>query len=175
MTQSKKDKIETTIENEEFMAKVRNALWTTEAFHFMPENALKYMNAGLLGYELDKEGNPKLDKNHNPIPITISRASYFRYKKQLGEMPQIYEDLRMFAMSGYTKMVVGFQEELATLHKMSVENLFAVKDPLEKQQIIDSLISKVIPTESAFADMTKKLIDSNKIQKPETKEKSLEA
>jgi len=88
----------------------------------------------------------------------------------------MYKYLQSFALQGYTKLVVGFQNELALLHKLSTENMLALKEPLERQTIIDSLIKNVIPTESAFADMLKELVSNmpkeQKMEKDTTDEHS---
>lgn len=148
---------------------IKNAIWTTTSFGFTPAKSLQYINSGLLGYILDKEGKPKM-KNGEKIPITISVRSYFRYKKQFEEAPEVYNDLRRIAIEGYAEIVRGFQEELVALHRFSAENMLALESPLERQQIIDSMIKNVIPTQMAFADMLKKLVTAKKIEEPKRAE-----
>lgn len=150
---------------DEFMQRIRHAIWTCESFNFPVEHAIKYINSGLLGYQTNKDGKEKIDKyTGKPILKTISRSSFFRYKKDLEGMPQIYEDLKYAADQGYAKMLVGLQEQIDTLVRMSAENLFAGDlTPLERQSIIDSMITKVLPGKTTVASMIKKLTDSKKI------------
>lgn len=142
---------------------LKNAIYVTNAFHLAPNDALNEINNGMLGYKVDKEGEYMLDKkNKEKIPLTIGRTKFFELKSKFAELPEAYSYLKKFAMNGYTNLVIGFQEELAVLHRMSHENLKKVTDPLERQQIIKSLIIDVIPTESGFADMLKSIIEDNK-------------
>lgn len=150
-------------ENAIWHQRLKNAIWTAESFHFDTSYAIKWINSGLLGYKIDKAGNQILGTDNKPIPITVNRSTYFRYKAKYGEMPEVYKTLHDFAMSGYTKMMAGFQDELAILHQQSAQNLYSAKEPLERQSIIDSLVKNVIPTQMAFADMLKDLIDKDKL------------
>lgn len=149
-----------------FKQMVKHALWTCEAFHFTPQNALKYINMGMLGFKLDKNGNQIIIQG-KPVPVTISRASYFKYKAEFTDLPQIYLDVREFGMKGYTSMMFAIKEELATLHTMTVEIMLSRTEAMEKLQVIESLVKNIIPTESAMADMLKKV---SRHYKEETKE-----
>ena len=140
---------------------MKTAIYITEAFHFPPNQALRVINSGMLGYELNADGTTKLDQNNKQIPITIKEVTYYKNKAQFNELPEIYRTLSDFAISGYIKLITGFQKELAYLHKLSIENMLNVKEPLQRQQVIDSLIMKVIPTESGFADMLQNMIKDN--------------
>lgn len=157
--------------NKPEMDLIKTAIYTTEAFHFPPHMAMKMINSGMLGYKTKEDGTPEL-KDNKPIPITLGKTSYFKYKKQFTDLPSMFVTLRTFALSGYTKLIVGFQEELAYLHKLSIENMMAVSEPLQRQTVIDSLITKVIPTESAFADMIKGIVEENPSYKEKTEEKN---
>jgi len=137
---------------------IKNAIYVTEAFHFPTDMSLKFINSGMLGYQTNEDGTTK-EKEGKKIPIVVKRTKYFEYKKKYTELPEMYKYLQDFALKGYTKLVTGFQAELAALHKLSIENMMATKDPLERQTVIDSLIKNVIPTESAFADMLKELVE----------------
>ena len=106
------------------------------------------------------------------MPITISRKTYFRYKKQFTEMPEVYNDLKTFAAQKYSQMVLAFQEELAKLHEMSAKNLLSVTDPLERQQVIESMVKWIIPTQAAFADMLRKMTTRGLIIPQEKKEQN---
>lgn len=143
-------------QRDNFMLMVKHALWTTEAFHFTPTNAIKYINMGMLGFKTDKQGN-QIKVDGKPIPITISPASYYKYKKQFTDLPQIYEDIREFGMQGYTSTMFAFKEELATLHTMAVDIMLSRTDAMEKLHAIESLVKEIIPAESAMADMLKKI------------------
>lgn len=168
---TKKDEtIAEQVEREEYNLRMKNAIWTCQAFHFSTDYALKYINKGLLGFEKDKKGEQIVDQNNKPVPITISRATFFTYKKRFEDLPELYNDLRSFAMEGYSRIMYGFQEELASLHRISAENLLALQLPLERQQVVSSIVKDIIPTESAFADMLKKLVDSKKIAPQEEKQ-----
>jgi len=138
---------------------IRNAIYVTEAFHFPTDMSLKFINSGMLGYQTKEDGTTK-EKEGKKIPIVVGRTKYFEYKKKYTDLPEMYKYLQSFALNGYTKLVTGFQEELAVLHKLSIENMLSTKDPLARQTIIDSLIKNVIPTESAFADMLKELVEN---------------
>lgn len=141
---------------------VRNAVYVTNAFHFTIEKALTEINKGMLGYKVDKNGEPTKE------PITIGRNKLIDLRIKYSELPESHRFLREFAMKGYTNLIIGHQQELAELHRMSIENLQNVDDPLERQQIIGSLIKDVIPTESGFADMLKSIIEDDKsITEPE--------
>jgi len=138
---------------------LKNAIWVTEAFHFSPGMALELINSGMLGFKHNSDGTPKIDKKTNEqIPITISRATFFKYKSEKNEESEIYKRLSTFALHGYALLLVGFQKEIEYLHRLSIENLYAVKNPLERQRIIDSIVTKVIPTQSAFADILREII-----------------
>jgi len=159
------------ISRDEFIQRMKNAIWTCQAFNFATDNVMKYINNGLLGYQTDKDGTEKIDKNTNKsMPVTISKRTFFRYKKDFSGLPQVYKDLKNFAQQGYIYMMMGFLEELKTLHQLSVQNLLNLNEPLERQQVIDSIIKNVIPTQSAFADILKKMIESNML-KPEDENK----
>ena len=161
MARPKSTNFETKIKNDEFILRIKNAIWTTTAFHFSPDYALRYINSGLLGFQTNKDGTQKIDQTTGKaMPITISRATFFRYKKEFINLPQVYEDLQRFALEGYVKMLWGFMEELKFLHQLSAENLLSLKEPLERQHIIDSMVKHVIPTQSAFADILKHMIDA---------------
>ena len=150
------------ISQDEFIQRIKNVLWTCHAFNFSTEYAMKCINNGLLGFQINKDGTEKMDKNTSmAVPKAISRSTFFRYKKEFSDLPQVFEDLRNFAQQGYTCMIMGFQEELKTLHQLSAQNLLDLYEPLERQHVIDSIIKNVIPAQSAFADITKKMIESN--------------
>jgi len=162
------------ISREEFIQRMKNAIWTCQAFNFATENAMKYINNGLLGNQTEKDGTEKIDKNTNkPMPVTISKSTFFRNKKQFLHPPQMFEDLRNFVKQGTIAMMMGFQEELKTLHQISAQNLLNSNEPLERQHVIDSIIKNVIPTQSAFADILKKMIESNMLKpKDENKDEN---
>lgn len=162
----------TQTKDEAFLLLLRNLIWTCEGFNFTVDDTLKWINRGMLGYELDRKGNPKMDTNNKPMPITISRKTYFRYKKQFTEMPEVYNDLKTFAAQKYSQMVLAFQEELAKLHEMSAKNLLSVTDPLERQQVIESMVKWIIPTQAAFADMLRKMTTRGLIIPQEKKEQN---
>lgn len=58
----------------------------------------------------------------------------------------------------------GFLEELIHLHQLSAGNLMKEEEPIKRQQIIESIVKTVIPTQSAFADIIKNMIEKGKIQ-----------
>lgn len=175
MSGSKEPKFYNKIQKAEYTLRLKNAIWTCRAFHFGWQDSLKFINSGMLGYRTNKEGEQLKADDGRPTPLTISQASYFNYKKEFEEMPQIYEDLGNFAISGYTKLMIGYQEELGTLHRMSTQNLLA-KDltPIERQSIIDSMVTKVITTESAFADMLKDATSNDPLIKKTLEERAKE-
>lgn len=155
--------------NNEILNRLKNAIWTCDAFHFPVDHAIKYINSGLLGY------TKKVDKaTGQPIPIRISQANYFRYKKTFSERDEIFNDFKAFVDTGYALAVKGFHEELIHLHQLSAQNLLAATDPVDRQKIIDSMVKTVLPTQSAFADILKKMIQSNKLIANESKDSAKE-
>lgn len=162
-SRSKTKKFDTNTQNE-IKQRILHIIWTCESFHFSVDLSLKYINSGILGYKTNSNGAEKIDRNTGKrIPITLSRSTYFRYKKESQEISQIYNDLRDFVMKGFIKLLVGFQAELAYLHRLSAENLLATKSPLERQHIIDSMVTKVIPTQSAFADILREMVSDGEL------------
>lgn len=140
---------------------MKTAIYITNAFHFPPDKALKTINSGMLGFETNEKGEKLIDKTTNkPIPIQIGRSTYFKYKDEFGELPEMYQTLRDFAVKGYMNLIVGFQAELAFLHNLSTETMLSLQG-LERQHVIDSLITKIIPAESAFADLLHEMILDN--------------
>lgn len=138
---------------------LKNAIWATEAFHFPPGKALELINSGMLGFKQNSDGTLKLDKKtKKQIPITVSRATFFKYKSEKDEESEVYKRLSTFALSGYSVFLVGFQKELEFLHSMTAEILISEKDPMKKLHVIDVLISKIIPTQSAFADILRHMV-----------------
>lgn len=139
---------------------ISNAIHLVNAFGFKPETAIKMINAGLLGYKIDDKGET-VKEDGKSVPLTISRASYYNYQKKYTELPEYYKELREFAMKGYTRLAVGFQKELTFLHAMTAEILISSKENPEKLNAIDLLVSKVIPTQSAFAEVLKEMLEDN--------------
>ncbi len=168
MPRAKRYKNYTEIKKEVLFDKIKTAIWTCEALHFTDDNIMQYINGGLLGFKMDKKGVVIKDKNNAPIPITISRATFYKYKKIIGELPEIFQDLKQASHEGFARMLVGVQNLLDSMLKMSGENLFAEDlTATEKQRIIDSIVTKVLPSKTATASMIKKLMERGKIPKPE--------
>ena len=140
---------------------IANAIHLTNAFGFKAESAIKMINGGLLGFKVDEKGELIKGPDQKSIPLTISRASYYNYLKKYSEMPEYYKELREFALGGYSKLAVGFQKELTFLHAMAAEILLSTTDKTEKLHAIDLLVSKVIPTQSAFADILREMLEDN--------------
>lgn len=155
---TKMTKSDPQITREEFLQRVKNAIWTSEAFGFTNLNALKYINSGVLGYRTNADSSI-LVKDNMPVPITISMSTYKRHKKAFSELPEIYQDLRNFALTGFTVMVRKMLSEVETLSKMSFENMMAEPVGIKRQSIIDSIVTKVMPTQSAFGDLLKGMIE----------------
>lgn len=149
---------------------IANAIHLVNAFGMKPEPAMKMINAGLLGYKTDSKGEAMKGDDGKLIPITISRASYYIYQKKYDEMPEYYKQLKDFAIKGYSKLAVGFQKELSFLHSMAAEILLAEKDNMNKLHAIDVLVSKVIPTQSAFADILREMLEDNPSMMEATKD-----
>jgi hypothetical protein len=159
-TSRSKKRIFDTQKQDEQKQRILHIIWTCESFNFPVDLSLKYINSGVLGYKTNQNGTEKIDRNTGrKIPLTISRSTYFRYRKESQEISHIYNDLRDFVMKGYIKLLAGFQEELAYLHRLSAENLLATKNPLDRQHIIDSMVTKVVPTQSAFADILREMAE----------------
>jgi len=151
-------------------ALIKNAIHITNAFGFNYTTALKVINAGLIGYKTDKQGEQLKGNDGRSIPITISLSSYYVYKEKYSDTPEYYSELRAFAMSGYAKLMVGFQKELSFLHAMAGEIMLNEKEPMNKLHAIDVLVSKVIPTQSAFAEILKEQLEDNPSLMEETKD-----
>ncbi|KAF6245468.1 hypothetical protein [Nitrosopumilus sp. b2] len=150
----------------ELKQRILHMIWVCESFHFPIELSLRYINSGILGNKTNSKGVSMTDKNTGKaIPITISRSTYYRYKKETQELSEFYQYLRDFVSMGFLKMMIGFQHELAYLHKLSAENLLATKNPSERQHIIDSMVTKVLPTQSAFADILRDMSEEHFLQK----------
>jgi hypothetical protein len=143
----------------EFELHIRNILWTCESFHFTNDYTLNYINSGILGFS--KEIDPKTGKLK---PIIISRRTFFRYKKHYLRPEQLQQDFSYFVNTAYAIMMKGFLEELIHLHQLSAGNLMKEEEPIKRQQIIESIVKTIIPTQSAFADMIKNMIEKGKIQ-----------
>lgn len=158
VTPKKGKKIDKNLPKQEMIA---NAIHLVNAFGMKPEPALKMINAGLLGYKIDPKGVAKKGDDGKLVPITISRASYYIYQKKYDVMPEYYRQLRDFALKGYSRLAVGFQKELSFLHSMAAEILLSEKENMNKLHAIDVLVSKVIPTQAAFADILREMLEDN--------------
>lgn len=163
MSRLKKRLFEPPITRDEFLARMKNAIWICRAFHWSQENSLRFVNSGILGFKYDANGMPLLDAAGKQLPITVSISTYRRYKIDFSEMPVVFDYLREFAMAGYTKLMLEYVVELEYLHKLSQENLQAEEPGIKRQSIIDSIVKTVMPTESAFKEMLKKLVDKGTI------------
>jgi len=139
---------------------IANAIHLVNAFGFKPDSALKMINSGLLGYRVDSKGET-VKEDGKAVPLTVSRASYYNYQKKYTDMPEYYKELKSFAMNGYARLAVGFQKELSFLHSMAAEILLSEKENMNKLHAIDILVSKIIPTQSAFADILKEMLIDN--------------
>ena len=137
---------------------------TCRSFNIPVNNIMSYVNSGTLGYQNNDDGTPRLDKNGNPVPISIPRATFYRYIEEIEKegSNQIYSELSKFAMSGYAKMLRDVQEEIKHLHTLSAENLFQVPPGAERQSIIDSIATKIIPLQTGFADMLQDMFEQRR-------------
>lgn len=146
----------------EIVDKIKNLVWATMSFNLPSHEALKFLNSGYLGFQKDKSGKDKLNAQKEKIPIVMSERTYFRYKEKFSELPEHFQYLKQFALKGYVQKLIGFQEEIEVLHRLSTQNMLVTKDPMDRQKIIDSLLTTVIPTQSAFTDILKETVDEMK-------------
>lgn len=142
-------------DRDEFESRLKNAFWCIRSQGYRNEQeALDLINSGMLGFKKNQSGKK--------TPITISKRSYYRYKKQFTEIPQIYDDARQMAKIGYIALANGFNAELAELHAevISIKNNSELK-PIQKLHVIEVICKTIIPTRSAFADVVRNLHDDN--------------
>jgi hypothetical protein len=87
-----------------------------------------------------------------------------RDKKTFLELPKIYDDLRDFALTGFLKMIVMTIVQIEALDRMSFENMLALESGLERQSVINSIATKIIPLKTAFGEIVKEMVDSRIIK-----------
>lgn len=75
MVGTKMTKFDPQITREEFLQRVKNAIWTCEVFGFSNLDALNYINSGILGHRTNSDSSI-LMKDNMPVPITISMSTY---------------------------------------------------------------------------------------------------
>ncbi|MBM3896807.1 MAG: hypothetical protein FJ360_03605 [Thaumarchaeota archaeon] len=157
MTRTKEDNFRTKLEKEANFEKIKTAYWSCKAFNFSDVDTLTYINSGLLGYKKDK------------TPKTISRRTFYeKYKKQFIEPPSIFEDLKKRTTEGYLELLIAIQSIIDTLVEMSGKNLFSKNlNPIQKQSIIDSIITKVLPAKASAANAIKRMMDRQMLVQPE--------
>lgn len=123
---------------------------------------LKYINSGVLGFETDKGGHMK-QKDGKPIPITISRTTYYRYREYFAKPESVTEELHEFARSRYTHEILNILSLLKELQAKSIDNFNrTMNDPIANQRIIDS-ITKNLPAYTQYMDVLKKMQNHGKL------------
>jgi len=138
---------------------------------FSPDYALKYINSGILGFETNKEGDLKLDKEKKPIPITISRRTYFRVKAETLSEGDANKEFSEFVSKGYLVEMQTILSVLAELHAQSLDNLARAKNPKDKQMIINSIFRN-LPAYTQYMDILKKILKTGVKPTNETLDKT---
>jgi len=131
--------------------------------------ALSYINSGLLGFKTDKQNKVLKDVNGKPIPITISKKTFYKYKPFAYDVNLAFDTMTEFAKKGYTIMMEQFRKEMLHLHQLSFDNLSRcpLDEPVNRQRIISSIVKDVLPGVLALCDIIKDIIERNKMPKPE--------
>ena len=146
------DKNRARFEKENRFELIKTAYWFCKAFNFNDITTLNYINSGILGRK--KDGTPK----------TIARSTFIKYKQQLEEMPAIFEDIKKKTTEGYMRLVEQVIYALDKLIEMSGKNVLATDlTPVQRQMIIDSIVTKVLPAKTNTVSTIKKMMEQNQL------------
>lgn len=114
----------------------------------------------------NKTGKPLKDEKDKPIPVTISRRTYFTYKRQINEPGEISETLIDFTKRRYVIELVALKTLVKQMLVKPLENYTAtIDDPIKNQKIIDSIM-KHAPAYSQFIDILRKMVKYNRFEYP---------
>ena len=94
-TKNKKTKTKKYNLSEEQKLRLKDAIRYCAFGDFSMENALKFINNGLLGYTDKKDAANKL------VPVTIERATYYRYREEALDDNEIRKDFMDFVKTKY--------------------------------------------------------------------------
>ena len=150
------------LEESEFVYRCKELIRVCDFANYSTSAALEFLNNGMLGFEVDKKtGKPLKNEKDKPIPVTISRRTYFIYKKQINKPSEISELLIDFSKRTYVLELVAIKTMVKQMLAKTVENTATINDPVKNQRIIDNFF-KHAPAYTQFLDILHKMIKYGK-------------
>lgn len=145
------------------IARLKDAIRFTSFGNFTVDNALKYINSGILGQR------EKKDPNNEPLPVTISRKTYFRYKTEALDIEEIRHELNEFMQKGYVVDLMTVRSVLKESFAMMEQTIFN-KDtkPRDKMFVIVNLVRN-LPLYTQYLEVLRVLHEKGKLPLGEKK------
>lgn len=128
---------------------------------FTTENALKFINNGILGY------TDKKDTEGNPIPVTVTRSTYFDYKEKAMDDNEIRKDFTDFIKSRYVTEMRNILSVVKMVMSLTQQNYYQTNDIKTKQFILNSMM-KNLPAYTQYLEAIKILVEGGKLPMGET-------
>lgn len=160
------DKIDKSSLDQQELERLYNAIWICKIGNFNPTEALAFINSGELGY---KKQTKQDAKEQRLVPVVISQATYYRYKKIL-ESPE-YQTREVFKIfrEEYVSEVISRFKLFKRLEAMSLKALESEDDPHKRQLIINGIFRNS-PYTTSLMDIIKQIVERNKMPFPKNPE-----
>lgn len=145
----------------EQIIRLKNIIRYCDFGNFTTENALKYINSGILGY-YNKKGS-----DGRPIPIVISERTYYRYKEETRNVIETRKEFLYFVRERYEIEMRNVLEVLREFFALTQQNLYQEKTPRDRQFIINSMIRN-LPLYTQYLEAIRILVEKDKLRIRET-------
>lgn len=139
-------------EQDLYEERLKLLVWVTIAVEMPRRYALNFINSGLLGHDEKEE------------KYTISYETYNKYKHIVLESADLMSHLKYFTEYGFAKEAWALKHQLTFLNFISNENLLNAKSVVERQQVVDSIATKIIPMISNMNEILYRMINHNKLK-----------
>jgi len=127
--------------NPEQKKKLFDLIWLCKIGNFSEEESLTFINSGELGYQkhIQNEKKKSIKK-----PLTISLATYYRYKKIIESSEYLFKEIYKMARAEYISGIVNRWHLYQHLEAESIRALNSEKDPLKQQLIINGIFKNSV-------------------------------
>lgn len=134
-----------------------------DAANLKEVETLTKINSGVLGF---KKRTPKEIKNEEqPKPITITRSTYYKYKKEILSLEFQTQYMKQSVKGKCLKSLIMMKPIVEDLQSRSFRNISYETDPMRTVQVI-SHITRNIPYFLNYSDFLRRIIEE-KIPKKE--------
>jgi len=141
------------------IARLKGAIRFTNFGNFSLKDALTYINSGVLGHVTKK--NTK--KDEEPTPVTISIATFYRYKKEALDIEEIRREISEFMQKGYVTDLMTVRSVLQEVFAIMTQSLFK-KDVTTRDKVFISVnLIRNMPLFTQYLEVLRVLHEKGKL------------